>query len=150
MDLNAISGATWWWILAGVLVAVELMTGSFYLLMLALGAAAAAISAHLGYSLTAQLVVAALVGGGATLLWHFKRSHLNDVGDRLASRDVSLDVGERVYVPAWSSDGTASVQFRGSVWQARLDSTGAASPAPAPGHFTIVALDGNRLMLRAA
>ncbi len=31
-----------WWVLAGVLVAVELATGTFYLLMLALGAATAA------------------------------------------------------------------------------------------------------------
>ena len=44
MDL---SGATGWWIVAGVLVAAELATGTFYLLMLALGAAAAALAAHL-------------------------------------------------------------------------------------------------------
>jgi membrane protein implicated in regulation of membrane protease activity len=36
--------ATVWWVVTGVLVAVELATGSFYLLMLALGAAAAAIA----------------------------------------------------------------------------------------------------------
>ena len=44
MDL---SPATFWWVLAGVLVAAELATGTFYLLMIALGAAAAAIGAHL-------------------------------------------------------------------------------------------------------
>ena len=40
--------ATGWWLLAGVLVAVELLTGTFYLLALALGAAAAALAAHAG------------------------------------------------------------------------------------------------------
>ncbi|MFN5166768.1 MAG: NfeD family protein, partial [Pseudomonadota bacterium] len=39
MDLSA---PTLWWVLAGVLVAVELATGTFYLLMSALGAAGAA------------------------------------------------------------------------------------------------------------
>ena len=38
------SHATTWWIVAGVLVAAELATGTFYLLMLALGAAAAAMA----------------------------------------------------------------------------------------------------------
>jgi membrane protein implicated in regulation of membrane protease activity len=37
MDWN---WATAWWIVAGVLVAAELATGTFYLLMLAAGAAA--------------------------------------------------------------------------------------------------------------
>ena len=34
------SASTGWWLAAGVLVAAELATGTFYLLMLALGAAA--------------------------------------------------------------------------------------------------------------
>ena len=34
------SFTSFWWIVAGVLVAVELATGTFYLLMLALGATA--------------------------------------------------------------------------------------------------------------
>src|SRR5688500_16392511 len=56
---------TVWWLLAGAAVAVELATGTFYLLMLALGMAAAAIAAHLGASIPLQLVTAAVVGGGA-------------------------------------------------------------------------------------
>ena len=55
------SGATWWWVAAGVLVAAELASGTFYLLMLALGMAAGAIAAHLGFATAAQLVVAAFV-----------------------------------------------------------------------------------------
>jgi membrane protein implicated in regulation of membrane protease activity len=138
--------ATFWWVLAGVLVAIELVTGSFYLLMLALGAAAAAVAAHLGASHAAQWLAAALVGGGATVLWHFKRKRTNDVGDRLATRDVSLDVGEQVTVHAWQSDGSSEVQFRGSTWQVRFEGPG----TPAPGLHTIVALQGNRLMLAPA
>ena len=38
--------STLWWLLAGAAVAVELLTGTFYLLMFAIGLAAAAIAAH--------------------------------------------------------------------------------------------------------
>jgi membrane protein implicated in regulation of membrane protease activity len=55
--------STIWWLLTGGAVAVELLTGTFYLLMLAIGLAAAAVSAHLGLGLIGQLVVAAVMGG---------------------------------------------------------------------------------------
>ncbi len=42
MDWNA---WTFWWVAGGVLVAAELATGTFYLLMLALGCGAAAVAA---------------------------------------------------------------------------------------------------------
>ena len=67
-----ISPATIWWILAGVSVALELATGTFYLLLLALGFAAGAVGAHLGLGTTAQIVVAAVVGSGATALWRWR------------------------------------------------------------------------------
>ena len=63
MDL---SNASVWWIAAGVVVAAELATGTFYLLMIALGLAAGALAAHFGSGQPIQLVAAALVGGGAT------------------------------------------------------------------------------------
>ncbi|MCZ8075177.1 MAG: NfeD family protein, partial [Paucibacter sp.] len=66
--------ATAWWIACGALVAVELATGTFYLLMLALGCAAGALAAHLGWSGSAQMISAAALGGTAVVLWHLKRS----------------------------------------------------------------------------
>ena len=39
--------STIWWLIAGVLVAAELMTGTFYLLMIAIGMASAALAASL-------------------------------------------------------------------------------------------------------
>ena len=59
--------STFWWLLAGAAVAVEMLTGTFYLLMLALGLASAAIAAHAGASLPFLSVIAALVGGGAVV-----------------------------------------------------------------------------------
>ena len=71
MDLSA---STWWWIITGVAVAAELATGTFVLLMLAIGLAAGAIAAHLGLGVTGQLVTAAVVGAAAVAL-HFRDPH---------------------------------------------------------------------------
>lgn len=141
-----VSPATVWWILAGVSVALELATGTFYLLMLALGFAAGAIGAHLGLGATAQIVVAAVVGSGATALWHWRRSKQPAAVDSAANRDVNLDIGERVPVTAWAEDGTARVQYRGSVWMARLAPGERAEAGP----HVVRAVEGNWLVLAPA
>ena len=46
--------STLWWIVTGVLVALELATGTFYLLMLSLGAVASALAAHAGLSMHSE------------------------------------------------------------------------------------------------
>ena len=138
MDFSA---ATWWWVLAGILVAVELATGTFYLLMLALGAAGAALAAHAGLGTTAQIVVAALVGGGATASWHFKRSREPRSAPAESNRDVNLDIGQSLRVDTWGADGTARVSYRGAMWAVRH----AGASAPAAGEHVIVSVSGNEL-----
>ena len=64
---------TLWWIATGAAIALELLSGTFYLLMLSLGLASAALAAHFGASLTAQLAVAAIVGGGAVVACYLFR-----------------------------------------------------------------------------
>jgi len=140
MDL---SPSTFWWAAAGVAIVAELTTGTFYLLMVALGMAAAAIAAHLGLAFGAQLVVAALVGGGATALWHWKRARAPRSASVHENRDANLDIGERVEVAAWAPDGTARVQYRGSTWTARLQP----GAAPTPGQHRVTAVEGNWLVL---
>jgi len=143
MDNNP---AALWWVIAGVLVAAELGTGSFYLLMLALGACAGAVAAHLGLGGAAQIVVAAGVGAAATAAWHWKRGDRPTGPPVEANRDVILDVGEHVHVSAWQPDGTARVHYRGAAWTARHQGP----LPPAPGNHRIVAVDGNRLVLAPA
>ena len=141
------SPATWWWVAAGLAVAAELATGTLYLLMIALGMAAAALAAHLGFAMPGQLVAAALVGGGATLAWHLQRRAR--AGSRLpaaADRDVNLDVGERIHVAAWAPDRTTHVQHRGSSWKARL----APGSNAVAGEHSVVAVEGNWLVLAPA
>jgi membrane protein implicated in regulation of membrane protease activity len=139
------TAATWWWIGAGALVAAELATGTFYLLMFALGMAGGAIAAHLGADVTWQIVVAALVGGGATAAWHLRRARAPVAAPYQANRDAHLDIGERVHVAAWNPDRTARVQHRGASWLAVY--RGAGDAPPAPGEFRIAEVDGNRLIL---
>ena len=142
MDFSA---ATGWWVAAGIAIAAELGTGTFYLLMIAFGLAAAAIAAHLGLPFSAQMVTGAVVGAGATAAWWAWR-HRRGVapdGPPQQNRDVNLDIGERVHVAAWSAEGTAQVRYRGSGWTARL-----APGAPAvPGEHVVSAVEGNWLVL---
>ena len=138
------SETLFWWILAGVLVALELVSGSFYLLMLALGAAAAAIGAWLGIPLAAQMALAAVVGGGAVWLWHQKKGPGEArVSPTEAADPNQLDVGATVLVTEWQADGHTRVHYRGSDWTARL-----ADEAPVQaGPHRIVAVEANHLVI---
>lgn len=108
--------STVWWLLAGAAVAVELVTGTFYLLMLAIGLAAAALSAHAGAAPTLQFVTAAVVGGGAVAAWHVLRDRHAAVPPAAGNPDVNLDIGETLMVDNWRPDGTAQVRYRGASW----------------------------------
>ena len=136
--------STIWWLLAGGAVALELMTGTFYLLMLAVGLAAAALAAHFGLALTALMLVAAVVGGGAVVLWHWMRSNEPKPAEAQANTDVQMDIGETVHVTHWNADGTASVKYRGAHWTVVLAATDA---YPQPGLFRVKELNGNRLVV---
>jgi membrane protein implicated in regulation of membrane protease activity len=111
--------STVWWILAGLTVAAELRTGTFYLLMFACGLVAAAIAALMGGSTVLQIALWAIVGGGATMAWHFFKSKKEAAlaAPAQANRDVNMDVGETVHVSAWREDGTTSVKYRGAHWE---------------------------------
>src|SRR5689334_438471 len=112
------SESTIWWLLAGVAVAGELVTGTFYLLMIAVGLVAGGNAAHLRLALGGQIVVAAAVRGVAVALWHWHRSKSPAPLPPNANRDVNLDIGEPVQVSQWNPDGTATVKFRGANWTA--------------------------------
>jgi membrane protein implicated in regulation of membrane protease activity len=142
MDL---SPATVWWLLAAVLVALELATGTFYLLMLASGAVVGALAAYAGASSAMQIVLGAVVSAVAVAVW-------NKVHDRFspakieagANPDVNMDVGERITVQRWNDDKTGRTAYRGSEWLVRYDGT----DTPTPGEHRIVALEGNRLVVK--
>jgi membrane protein implicated in regulation of membrane protease activity len=136
-----------WWLLAGGAVIVELLTGTFYLLMLAIGLAAGAIAAHFGLGTSAQLVAAAVVGSGAVVAWHLYRGKHPKAAPAGSNPDVNLDVGSTVHITdasQWRADGTATVRHRGADWSAELAS-GSQSEA---GAYTIEQVRGSVLVLR--
>jgi membrane protein implicated in regulation of membrane protease activity len=133
-----------WWLLAGATVALELLTGTFYLLMMAVGMTAGAVAAHMGLSVVQQIMVAALVGGGAVVAWHWKRRKSPRPAPANANHDVQMDIGETVQVAQWNADGTASVKYRGAQWTVMLaNHKGGAEP----GLFKVMELRGNRLVV---
>ena len=136
--------STVWWLIAGAAVVLELLSGTIYLLLLGAGFAAAAISAHLGAGLSAQLVVAAVVGVGAVLTWYMvRRKGRPSRPASQANPDVNLDIGGTVLIEAWGADGTASVRYRGAQWTA-VPRPGA---APATGMHRVAEVVGSRLVV---
>ncbi len=138
--------STIWWVLAGLVVTAELMTGTFYLLMISLGMTAAALAAHLGASTSAQLVVAALVGGGATLAWHFYKVKQPGAAPVQANRDVNQDIGATVHVDAWNHDGSATVKYRGAQWAVQA----APGVAHRAGSYRVTEVSGSKLVVEPA
>jgi membrane protein implicated in regulation of membrane protease activity len=137
--------STIWWLLAGSAIAIELATGTFYLLMLSIGLVAAALSAQLGFNLIGQVLAAAFVGGGGVALWRWRNSRKPQAAPAGSNRDVHIDIGEPVHVQHWNPDGTASVMYRGANWTAIPAHPLAESQTT--GMFRITELIGNRLVI---
>lgn len=130
---------TWWWIAFFVLLAAEMVTGTFYLLMVALGIGAAALLSHADTTLTQQVAAAAAISAGAVAAWHIGRAK------RLATdQTVSMDIGQTVMVTSWGPDQTAKVLYRGATWTAAAVQ-GHTHLQPGPHH--IAAIDGSQLRI---
>ena len=134
------------WIIAGfVLVIVELLTGTFYLLVIGVGAFAGAAVAAAGGGFLAQAVGAcavALVGTWLVSRWHRKRL-------RGSAKDNFLDLGQPVVFESWvdAGSGTARVKYRGTTWDARVAAGARAEPGET---LTINGQDGSTLLVGAA
>jgi membrane protein implicated in regulation of membrane protease activity len=131
-----------WAVLGIVLIIVEMLTGTFYLLVLGVAAFAAAAAAYLGQSFWVQAVITAAVAVvGVMLIKRFR-------GQARPSSDRGLDIGQTVMLDAWISeaDGLARVTYRNAQWEARV--TG--ERVPGGKVFYIHAMDGNTLSVSAA
>ena len=127
-----------WWILAAVLVGVELASGTFYLLVYGVAAAAAGVVAWLGAGMVVQLLTAAAIGAVGTLvLRRWKRST-----DRPEFSAQDMDIGKTVQIESWQGD-RGQVKYRGAVWDAEAEPAGVDSTRP----LIIRAIKGNTLVL---
>jgi membrane protein implicated in regulation of membrane protease activity len=133
-----------WLIGAGVLVILELFSGTFYLLMIAIGMAAGAAAALMRIDLPGQTLAAAIVGVIATVLLRRSRFGKTQSRDAAADPNVNIDIGQSVHVPEWQ-DRSARVMYRGAMWDVEL-----APGVPAqPGTFRICEIRGSRLIVGA-
>jgi len=137
------SALTVWFSLAVLLVIGELMTGTFYLLMVAIGLLAGGLAALIGLAFPAQAIVAAIVAVFGIV--GLRRTSYGRVTRENAARNrnVNLDIGEMLRVDAWSPERRARVRYRGAAWDVEL-----APHAPATGgEFRIVEVRGNVLVV---
>lgn len=141
MDFSA---TTAWWGLAGLLLIAELASGTVYLLMLALGAAAGGFAAFLGLDSTPQIMIASVCAAGLTAMWHLRRKKHPRSAPADQNRDVNLDIGEEVWVKTWAADGTARISHRGTHWAARI----APGCDARSGKHKIFSIEGNTLILK--
>lgn len=138
-----------WLILAGGLVVLELFTGTFYLLIVALGLVAGALVAWTGGALWGQLLAAAAVGVLGTLALRRRKIGKGGKVDAAHDPNVNLDIGKQVYVAKWNDHGggqpSARVMYRGAMWDVELVPASIARP----GAFTILEIRGSRLIVSA-
>lgn len=136
-----ISGTVLWFILALIVAAVEMVTGTVYLLAVMLACAAAGAAGWLGLDASWQFAVCALVTVAGCALAHLLRRRRHPEADKL----MHLDEGERIRVEAVGTGGTAVVQYRGAPWIACAE-----EGELSPDIWIIARVDGTRLILRSA
>jgi len=132
----------WWMVLAFGLLILELLSGTFYLLVIAVALAAGGLADLAGAPMELQLVVAAVIGfGGAIGLRRTRFGRLKNDADA----QQNFDVGQMVRVDRWSSANTARTLYRGAEWDVML----APGEQPAAGDFVIQSVQGSRLVVAA-
>ena len=130
------------WLIAGlVLVVAELMSGTFYLLVLGLAALIGALAAHFGLELVVQAAIAAVVAAAGVLVVRSRQQ-------RLRGRAMpSSDLGQTVTFDAWSNQAAAQarVRYRNTQWDAEIEGD---PQSPVAGDaFHIVAVHGSTLRI---
>ncbi len=106
------------WGLAGLgLVIVELLSGTFYLLVLGIACFGAAAAAWFGAPFAVQVLIAALVAGAGS---YFVRAYRV----RNAARQMPhVDRGQPASFEEWidRGNGLARVRYRGASWEASVE-----------------------------
>ncbi len=103
-----------WLIVAAALTGLEMLTGTFYLLLMAIAALAGCVAALTDFSGTQQLLVFGAFGAiEAVAFTVYRRQHPNKHSQNF------LDMGNPVVFKHTAPDGNWVVRYRGSDWQAR-------------------------------
>lgn len=128
-----------WWVVIGMaLIIAELVTGTFFLLVIGVAALAGAGVAYFGYSFWAQAtVVTAVAVVGVLLVHRFRATQRKTKGN-------SLDAGQSVILESWVSekDRLARVRYRNASWDAKITDD---APVESGQMLYIQSVDGNTL-----
>jgi len=127
-----------WAIVGLVLVITELVTGTFYLLMLALAAFGAGTVAYFGMAFPVQSIVATGVAAAGCYGVHLYRAKHDQ------QKMAPIDAGMPAAFESWSDAGArlARVRYRGASWDARVEGNEALEPGAM---LYVVATEGNTL-----
>ncbi len=132
----------WWWLLALGLGIAEILTGTFYLIVLALACVVGGLAALAGLPSTWQLLltaVCAFAGWGLLLRY---RSREGGTGQG----EMRLDVGQQLRIDEWQEPRRTQVRYRGALWRVEL-APDAEVVSAAPGDFTITRVEGSCLIV---
>jgi membrane protein implicated in regulation of membrane protease activity len=128
----------YWFLLALVLAGLEMISGTFYLLVVAIAMAVGGVAALLGAAVVWQFVLGAVTGIiGTIYLRRWKSTQ------PASSADDNLDLGQPVKILRWNDNGSARVSYRGAEWDATLES----ADTPRDGTLYIRAVQGSTLVL---
>jgi membrane protein implicated in regulation of membrane protease activity len=131
------------WLLLGLaLVIVELLSGTFYLLVLGVAAFGAGGLAWFGGGFALQSIAAALIALLGAYFVHAYRAR------NVAQQMAPIDAGQPANFESWLDQpaGLARVRYRGASWDARVDGGEAVEPGAL---LYVVATEGNTLRVAA-
>jgi membrane protein implicated in regulation of membrane protease activity len=131
-----------WFVVAFGLLVAELVTGTFYLLVISGALAIAGLAALAGAPFALQFVVAAGIGVGGSVWLRSTRfgRRLHERGD---DRIQNMDIGQSLRVENWTQARTARASYRGAIWDVEL----APGEQPTSGEFVIREIHANRLIV---
>ena len=128
-----------WAVIGLVLVIVELLTGTFYLLMLGIAAFGAGLAAWMGVQFPVQATVAAVVSALGCYGVHLYRA--KNKAQQMAPIDAGMPASFESWVDAKAR--LARVRYRGASWDARVEGfEGGIEPGAT---VYVLAADGNIL-----
>jgi membrane protein implicated in regulation of membrane protease activity len=130
------------WLLLGLaLIVIELLSGTFYLLILGIAAGIGSLVAWYGTPIWVQTIV---VAGAAVLGCGFLQKRKLEYPPKPAENQ--LDVGQTVAFESWVSEPQrlARVRYRDASWEAEVTSAGALNAGAV---LYVVATEGSRLKI---
>jgi len=127
------------WLIAGfILIIFELVTGTFYLVVLGIAAFAGAGVAYIGGAFVWQALAAGLVAVAGVVWVHLVRKSISP------KRMQGLDFGQPAAFESWVNKSTAQarVRYRDALWDAQVTGETAGDPGEI---LYIISVDGNTL-----